>query len=110
MNKFVITDFKTMMESSPQISRYASIEDPYMSTYETYQSFEITLRPAGRVDKSIARKLNNVIQAGKTVELNTTEYADFVKPYKNEFIEFMTERYPDRLLGDPKAWDAINNL
>jgi hypothetical protein len=110
MNKFIITDIKTIVESSPfSTGMIASVENPYESSYQTYQSYEITLRPQ-RPSEETAKKLANIIQAGKVVELNSTEYADFVKPYKREFIEFMEKNYPEKLLKDPKAWEAINSI
>ena len=53
------------------------------------------------------KKLANIVEAGRTVVLNDTEYNNFIEPFKREFIEFMMEKYPERLMADTKAWEIL---
>jgi hypothetical protein len=108
MNRFLITDIRTISEQMPDygMPRMASISDPYMSSYEVRNTFEITLR-AVVADDDGAMKLNNILKAGRTVELNDSEYMDYVEPFKNEFIEFMMEKYPERIIAGTEAWEKL---
>lgn len=107
-NRFIVTNVEHRVEAEMQ---YASVSmDPYSRGFQDprthYQSFELTLKPMD-VDENTLFKLNNIAQAGRTVTLQDTEYDDFMEPFKNEFIEFMMDRHPEKLLADPKAWDRI---
>lgn len=110
MNKFIITDIKTYMDRQ---AHYGAVSaSPYsmpMGVEEVIHTFELTLKPQYGSEETL-RKLHNVVQAGKTVSLETTEYADFMRPFQREFIEFMEERHPDKLIGNQKAWEALHNI
>ncbi|RLC48848.1 MAG: hypothetical protein DRH57_01535 [Candidatus Cloacimonadota bacterium] len=107
-NRFIVTN----VEHRTEPEQYQiSVADPYMNGFrETiqrqHQSFELTLRPMD-VDENTMFKLNNIARAGRTVSLQDTEYVDFMEPFKQQFIEFMMDKHPEKILSDPKAWDNL---
>lgn len=103
MNRFIITNVTHTTEQD----KYTT--DPYMNRFSasmSHQSFEITLKPMD-VNEHTLFKLENIAIAGRTLSLQDTEYSDFMEPFKYEFIEFMIDKHPDKLLSDPKAWDRL---
>jgi len=87
-NKFIVTNVEHRVEAEQQ---YASIVDPYSQRFQSpqrqHQSFELTLQPTD-VDENTMFKLQNIAKAGRTVILQDTEYADFMEPFRHEFIDF----------------------
>jgi len=81
-------------------------ENPYMSHYESRHGLEITLRSVD-IDEQTMRKLGNIHQAGRSVSIQDTEYMEYVEPFKNEFINFMMDKYPEKIISDPKGWDKL---
>jgi len=110
MNEFIITNIETKMEHDYSMSgnhSFISAQDPFaQASYQTRPTMEITLKPRC-ADEEMMRKIMNISQAGRTVTLNDTEYNDFIEPFKNEFIEFMMDKHPEKLMADPKAWDIL---
>ena len=105
-NRFIVTNVEHRVE---QEQYQVSVADPYMHRNVgalQHQSFEITLRPMD-VNENTMFKLNNIAKAGRTVTSQDTEYEDYMEPYKSEFIEFMMDKHPEKLLADPKAWDRL---
>ena len=106
MNKFIITDFQ---HREVQPTLMPMMDDPFRPHHERIQnhmSFEMTIRPI-EIDESSMKKLYNIHKSRRTIELNDSEYADFTEPFRIEFIEFMMEKHPDRILADPEAWDRL---
>ena len=105
-NKFIVTN----VEYRTKPEQYQTLGvDPYMSimnSVQQYHAFELTLQPID-VNESTMFKLNNIVRAGRVVTLNDTEYVDFMEPFKQEFIEFMMDKHPEKVLADPKAWDRL---
>ena len=107
-NRFIVTNVEHRIEPAQY---QLSVSDPYRYSspsqmHKQYQSFELTLQPVD-VNENTAFKLKNIAKAGRTVSLQDTEYSDYMEPFKNEFIEFMMEKHPEKLLSDPKAWDRL---
>jgi len=104
---FIITNVENRIEHAHQSYMDISM-DPYGPSRMTQQhmSFELTLRPE-HADEQTYRKLGNIAQAGRTVTLNDTEYVDFLEPFRNEFIDFMMDKHPEKIISDPKSWDRL---
>ena len=105
-NRFIVTNVEHRVEAEER-----SVIDPYMggfrdSMQRQHQSFELTLRPMD-VNENTLFKLKNIAQAGRTVTLNDTEYNDYLEPFRKEFIDFMMDKHPEKILADPKAWDRL---
>jgi hypothetical protein len=106
LNKFIVTNVEHRVEAAQYNLNMA---DPYMSRMDSaqqYHTFELTLQPTD-VNKNTMFKLQNIAQAGRTVSLQDTEYADFMEPFKKEFITFMMDKHPEKIISDPKAWDRL---
>ena len=107
MDKFIIKELKMMHECQPMTAHMVSAKDPYAYTsQEVTHTYEVTL-VAVNPDLESARKLNNIKQAGRTVELNDSEYMNYIEPFKNEFIEFMMEKYPEKIIAGTEAWEKL---
>ena len=107
-NRFIVTNVEHRVDEN---QLYGSVATQYMTGFREsiqrqHQSFELTLKPMD-VDENTMDKLNNIARAGRTVTLNDTEYVDFMEPFKREFIEFMMDKHPEKVLADPKAWDRL---
>lgn len=108
MNEFLITEMRTTMDRDPYLHA-PSIADPYnpiMTSHTVYQAFELTLRPLGDAGE-VGRKLNNILRAGRKVTLNDTEYDTYMEPFKAEFLDFMMEKHPEKIIADPEAWERL---
>jgi len=104
MNEFIITDIRTQMDyNEMSFNGYTQIDGMGVP------SVELTLRP--RIpDTELLRKLSNIVQAGRTVILNDAEYHSLLGEFKDEFIIFMNEKYPEKVLAKPESWDKLINF
>lgn len=107
-NEFLITNLTTKMDMDYSYNP-PSIENPFnpiMREQIIHKAFEITVRPLGDVNE-VGRKLINILNAGRKIIINDAAYNDFVEPFKHEFIEFMMEKYPEKIIANPKDWDRL---
>jgi len=42
-----------------------------------------------------------------SVSINNTDYMDWLEPFKNEFKEFLLERYPDKIVQDQAGFNRL---
>lgn len=110
MNEFIITNIETKMDHDYVVSSMSSNQflDPFdiHQSYQTGPSIKITLEPRYPDEKSM-RKIHNIYQGGRTVSLQDTRYADYIEPFRGQFIEFMMDKHPEKILADPKSWDRL---
>jgi len=108
MNEFIITEVQHRVHAEHSFDYMAQLgHNSSMSiNYNQVPTVELTLRPKHPCEQTM-KKLANIVEAGRTVVLNDTEYNNFIEPFKREFIEFMMEKYPERLMADTKAWEIL---
>jgi len=104
MNEFIITDIRTQMNYDEiPFNGYTQVDGIGMP------SVELTLRPR-TPNTELLRKLSNIVQEGRTVILNDAEYHSLLDEFKDEFIIFMNEKYPEKILTNPESWDKLINF
>lgn len=96
MNKFIITSINP-------VDNYFGLDSTICNHPLV---FELTLRPV-EIDNKSLEKLHDIIKDRRVVTLNDSEYAHFMEPFKDEFIQFMMEKYPDKILSNPESWDML---
>jgi hypothetical protein len=100
MNKFIIKSFNMEHSESPFVA------GSFMMASNIGPILHLDLVSLDITGDQI-RKLNNIVEAHKPVSINTTEYMDWLEPFKNEFKEFLHMYHPDKILKDPKGYTIL---
>lgn len=101
MNKFLIKTFEqhvSNFEINSNSTVYHRVGHPF--------EFSIEL-VAIEVDHDSIKKLSDHFKYNKPISLESCEYHHWTEPFKNEFKEFLQERYPEKILSDLNGFDIM---
>ena len=98
MNEFIITEVE-----------FSSQNNYFQDYIETPQRIILKLETLN-ITSELIRKINNIIKTQRTVTINDTKYNKHIEPFKKEFIEFLKEKYPDKILKNIDEWNFIENM
>lgn len=98
--EFVITNIEYGMDHMPY-----DLSDPFKPQYKS-PCLEMNLKSINITNESM-RKITNIYQNVRKVSIQDTDYIDYMEPFKNEFIEFMMEKHPEKIISNLQGWNKL---
>ena len=111
MNEFIITEIKEMQERSfvnADICYNHGMYSPHVAQ-EVHPTVEITIRPT-HPDSTLLRKISRIFQDQRSITVNDTQYSKHMEPFKGEFMEFMMENYPEKIIANSEEWQYLKEM
>lgn len=102
MSKFLIKQLDTSAGNIPNFNVSANLKQ--ICTNQKTLSLELLVL---EWDLNSIEKLNTHFKYNKPVKIESCEYDIWVEPFKKEFKEFLEEKYPDKILSDPKGFEIM---
>ncbi len=69
-------------------------------------SFTLEVYPAAPFDEVVANLMRS-ISASRYISINTEEYPVWVDQFRDEFKEFLLERYPEKIISDQDEYKKV---
>ncbi len=99
MNKFLINNINVSYR-----------ENHFSSMYNNYMTQPIVIHlelSSINLNDDDIKKLYDLSNSGGYVNVSRYESLDILKPFKDEFKEFLMEKYPEKILKNPEGFDRL---
>lgn len=103
-NAFIIKEARTNIHSHDSIFSYHGGGYGY-NCMSAPLSITLELYPCGSTEEDILSSISSIIHAGK--EITISDYNAYVDPFKEEFKQFLLERYPEKIMKNQQGFKQL---
>lgn len=95
MNKFLITGVNIS-----EYNNLSGINSNYYLPIRESISMDLEIKVVDSLDNSFIKELNALIRSGDYISFLPFNQINLFMSFKNEFKEFLVEKYPEKILKD----------